>query len=41
MRYFKEILHLEENIIKEENRGKVREFQKNINYQWSNNYVKL
>ncbi|PKY61603.1 hypothetical protein RhiirA4_486809 [Rhizophagus irregularis] len=40
MRYFKEILHLEENIIKEENRDKVREFQKKIDYQWSNNYVK-
>ncbi|EXX68336.1 hypothetical protein GLOIN_2v1765994 [Rhizophagus irregularis DAOM 181602=DAOM 197198] len=40
MRYFKEILHLEENIIKDENRDKVRKFQKNINYQWSNNYVK-
>ncbi|CAB4445006.1 unnamed protein product [Rhizophagus irregularis] len=34
MRYFKEILHLEENIIKEENRDKVREFQKKIDYQW-------
>ncbi|PKY32656.1 hypothetical protein RhiirB3_394197 [Rhizophagus irregularis] len=34
MRYFKEILHLEENIIKDENRDKVRKFQKNINYQW-------
>ncbi|PKK57479.1 hypothetical protein RhiirC2_797951, partial [Rhizophagus irregularis] len=29
MRYFKEILHLEENIVEEENRKKVKKFQKN------------
>ncbi|CAB4416255.1 unnamed protein product [Rhizophagus irregularis] len=34
MRHFKEILHLEENITEEENRGKVKKFQKSITYQW-------
>ncbi|PKY63613.1 hypothetical protein RhiirA4_493267, partial [Rhizophagus irregularis] len=36
MRHFKEILHLEENIIEEENREKVKKFQKSITYQWWN-----
>ncbi|EXX65100.1 hypothetical protein RirG_136540 [Rhizophagus irregularis DAOM 197198w] len=34
MRNFKEILHLEENIAEEENREKVKKFQKSITYQW-------
>ncbi|RGB24382.1 hypothetical protein C1646_773192 [Rhizophagus diaphanus] len=34
MRYFKEILHLEENIAKEEIREKIKKFQKSITYQW-------
>ncbi|PKY62409.1 hypothetical protein RhiirA4_432510 [Rhizophagus irregularis] len=36
MRYFKEVLHLEENIAEEENREKVRKFQKSITYRWWN-----
>ncbi|PKB92443.1 hypothetical protein RhiirA5_444643, partial [Rhizophagus irregularis] len=42
MRYFKEILHLEENIVEEENREKVRKFQKSITYQWwdGNKYLR-
>ncbi|EXX77115.1 hypothetical protein GLOIN_2v1815633 [Rhizophagus irregularis DAOM 181602=DAOM 197198] len=34
MRYFKKILHLEENIAEEENREEVKKFQKSITYQW-------
>ncbi|GBC15313.1 hypothetical protein GLOIN_2v1765994 [Rhizophagus irregularis DAOM 181602=DAOM 197198] len=34
MRNFKEILHLEENIAEEENREKIKKFQKSITYQW-------
>ncbi|GET56007.1 hypothetical protein GLOIN_2v1815633 [Rhizophagus irregularis DAOM 181602=DAOM 197198] len=34
IRDFKEILHLEENIAEEENREKVKKFQKNIIYRW-------
>ncbi|PKY60627.1 hypothetical protein RhiirA4_484547, partial [Rhizophagus irregularis] len=42
MRHFKEILHLEENITKEENREKVKKFQKSITYQWwdGNKYLR-
>ncbi|PKC73959.1 hypothetical protein RhiirA1_450531 [Rhizophagus irregularis] len=42
MRYFKKILHLEENIAEEENREEVKKFQKSITYQWwdGNNYPK-
>ncbi|CAB4403277.1 unnamed protein product [Rhizophagus irregularis] len=36
MRDFKEILHLEENIAEEENRKKVKKFQKSITYRWWN-----
>ncbi|PKY61813.1 hypothetical protein RhiirA4_432077 [Rhizophagus irregularis] len=36
MRDFKEILHLEENIVEEENRKKVKKFQKSITYRWWN-----
>ena len=32
MRYFKEILHIEESIVNEENRNKIRKFQKSITY---------
>ncbi|PKY62760.1 hypothetical protein RhiirA4_489820 [Rhizophagus irregularis] len=34
MRYFKEILHMEKSILNEENRDTVKNFQKNIKYQW-------
>src|SRR6185369_15745430 len=34
MRYFKEMLHLEGDIAEEENREKVKKFQKSITYQW-------
>ncbi|PKY62770.1 hypothetical protein RhiirA4_489855, partial [Rhizophagus irregularis] len=34
IRHFKEILHLKENIAEEENREKVKKFQKSITYQW-------
>ncbi|GBC43016.2 hypothetical protein GLOIN_2v1847961 [Rhizophagus irregularis DAOM 181602=DAOM 197198] len=34
MKNFKEILHLEENIAEEENREKIKKFQKSITYQW-------
>ncbi|RGB26742.1 hypothetical protein C1646_770057 [Rhizophagus diaphanus] len=37
MKYFKEILHMEESIAKEENREKVKKFQKSITYKWWNN----
>ncbi|GBC39127.2 hypothetical protein GLOIN_2v1478394 [Rhizophagus irregularis DAOM 181602=DAOM 197198] len=42
MRNFKEILHLEENIAEEENREKIKKFQKSITYQWwdGNKYPK-
>jgi hypothetical protein len=38
MKYFKEILHLGENIYKGENRDKVKRFQKSINYRWNDKY---
>ncbi|CAB4443568.1 unnamed protein product [Rhizophagus irregularis] len=34
IRYFKEILHMEESIVNEENRGTVKRFQKSITYRW-------
>ncbi|RGB23372.1 hypothetical protein C1646_774594 [Rhizophagus diaphanus] len=37
MKYFKEILHLEESIAEEENREKVKRFQKSVTYKWWNN----
>ncbi|RGB22312.1 hypothetical protein C1646_776300 [Rhizophagus diaphanus] len=37
MKYFKEILHMEENIAEEENREKVKKIQKSITYKWWNN----
>ncbi|RGB32186.1 hypothetical protein C1646_763215 [Rhizophagus diaphanus] len=42
MKYFKEILHMEESIAEEENRKKVKKFQKSITYKWwNNNYGKI
>ncbi|RGB26186.1 hypothetical protein C1646_770736 [Rhizophagus diaphanus] len=37
MKYFKEILHMEESIAEEKNREKVKKFQKSITYKWWNN----
>ncbi|CAB4434541.1 unnamed protein product [Rhizophagus irregularis] len=34
MRYFKEILHMEESIVNEENRDTVKRFQRSITYRW-------
>ncbi|RGB27667.1 hypothetical protein C1646_768832 [Rhizophagus diaphanus] len=42
IKYFKEILHMEESIAEEENREKVNKFQKSIAYKWwSNKYGKI
>src|SRR3990170_978115 len=42
MKYFKEILHMEESIAEEENREKVKKFQKSITYRWWNsNYGRI
>ncbi|RGB22098.1 hypothetical protein C1646_678082 [Rhizophagus diaphanus] len=41
MKYFKEILHMEESIAEEENREKVKKFQKSITYKWDNKHGKI
>ncbi|RGB21744.1 hypothetical protein C1646_777361 [Rhizophagus diaphanus] len=37
MRHFKEVLHMEENIVNKENRDTVKNFQKNMKYKWWHN----